>query len=323
MKLTTITNALGLTLEVQDREIWGIDTIGQAKEDDVTFLTSDSYLKYLPETKAAAVFLKAEHAALAPKTTIAIVCDDPRLAFAKSTPFFSSPLVKADGKKAVVGRGCDISDKTHIGRDTVIGRNCLIMAGAFIGDDVTIGDDSIIFPNAVIYNRSKIGSRVRIHAGSVIGSDGFGYAQTKTGEHVKIRHLGRAVIEDDVEIGANAAVDRATLGETIIRRGTKIDNFVHIAHNCEIGEYSLITAHVVFAGSVKTGRNLVVGGQTGFNGHIEIAPFVTIAARSGVTKSVTKSGAYAGFPAIKHREWLKSQVNLAKILRKDGDVEGE
>ncbi|MDR1911275.1 MAG: UDP-3-O-(3-hydroxymyristoyl)glucosamine N-acyltransferase, partial [Helicobacteraceae bacterium] len=313
MELSRLAQALGLTLEAEDREIKRINTPDLAGKEDAVFLTSDKYLKDLSQTNAAVVFLRAEYKAIAPKSSVAIVCADPRLAFAKATAFFAQPLVKTDGKKAQIGRGCDISDLARIGKDTKIGSNCLIMAGVSIGDDVTIGDNVTLFPNVVIYNRTKIGDRVRIHAGTVIGSDGFGYATGKTGEHIKIRHLGRATIEDDVEIGANSAVDRAVLGETIVKRGAKLDNFVHIAHNCEIGEHSLITAHVVFAGSVKTGRNLVVGGHSGFNGHIEIAPFVTIAAKSGVTKSIKKSGIYAGFPAIEHGEWLRQQVRLAKI----------
>lgn len=315
MLLSEIASALDLTLEAQDREIERLTTPDLATEDTISFISSDRYLQFLPTTKAAAVVLSAKHKRLAPASAATLVSENPHLSFAQATAFFASPLVKREGKKATIGKGSEISDKAHIGLDTVIGSNCLIMAGVYIGDDVTIGDDSTIYPNVTIYNRTKIGSRVRVHAGTVIGSDGFGYAQTKSLTHIKIRHLGRAVIEDEVEIGANSTIDRAVLGETIIRRGTKIDNLVHIAHNCEIGEYSLITAHVVFAGSVKTGRNLVVGGHTGFNGHIEIAPYVTVAAKSGVTKSIKKSGIYAGFPAIEHGEWLKQQAALSKILK--------
>ncbi|MDR1451256.1 MAG: UDP-3-O-(3-hydroxymyristoyl)glucosamine N-acyltransferase [Helicobacteraceae bacterium] len=315
MLLSEIADALGLTLDATDREIRRINTLELAGEDTISFMGSDRDLKFLPSSKAAAIVLRAEYQKLAPISAAAIVSDNPHLSFARATAFFAPPLIKHSGKKAAIGKECDISDRAYIGYDSVIGRNCLIMAGAYIGDDVTIGDDTTIYPNVTIYNRSKIGSRVRIHAGAVIGGDGFGYSQTKELTHTKVRHLGRVIIEDDVEIGANSTIDRAVLSATIIRRGTKIDNLVHVAHNCEIGEHSLITAQVVFAGSVKTGRNLVVGGHTGFNGHIDIAPYVTIAAKSGVTKSIKKSGVYAGFPAIEHHEWLKRQVTLAKLLR--------
>ncbi|MDR0665325.1 MAG: UDP-3-O-(3-hydroxymyristoyl)glucosamine N-acyltransferase [Helicobacteraceae bacterium] len=315
MKLSELADELGLRLDAQDREITRINTPELADENTISFISSDNYVKFLPQTNAAAIVLRAEYKHLAPASAAVLISENPHLSFALASAFFTSPIIKHTGKKATIGGGSEISDKAHIGQDTIIGEDCLIMAGAYIGDNVTLGDNSIVYPNVTIYNRSKIGARARIHAGAVIGSDGFGYAQTKDGTHVKIRHIGRVVIEEDVEIGANTTIDRAVLGETIIKRGTKIDNLVHIAHNCEIGEHSLITAHVVFAGSVKAGRNLVVGGHTGFNGHIEIAPFVTIAAKSGVTKSIKKSGVYSGFPAIEHHEWLKRQAKLSKAIK--------
>jgi len=190
------------------------------------------------------------------------------------------------------------------------------MPNSVIGPDVVIEKGCVIYPNVTIYRDTIIGKNVIIHAGSVIGSDGFGYAHTKDGKHVKIYHLGRVVIEDNVEIGANTTIDRAVFSETRIKKGSIIDNLVQIGHNCEVGEYSILVSQVGLAGSTKLGRNVVMGGQSATAGHLEIAPFTTIAARGGVSKSVKEPGVYSGFPLMPHKQWLKLQGLLAKILKK-------
>ncbi|MDR3346987.1 MAG: UDP-3-O-(3-hydroxymyristoyl)glucosamine N-acyltransferase [Helicobacteraceae bacterium] len=312
MRLNALLESIGLASCARDREVEGLQSLENANDRELSFIEKEQYLSALERTKAGAVFMLARFASFAPKSCLAIVCDDPHLYMAKASAFFERELVD-DGKEAVVGDRSRIYGT--VGKDTKIGANTLIMHGAVIGDRVTIGDDVVIYPNVTIYNDTSIGNRARIHAGCVIGSDGFGYAHTKTGEHVKIYHLGRAVIEDDVEIGANTTIDRAVFGETIIRRGTKIDNLAHIGHNCDIGEYSIIVAQVGIAGSVKTGRNLVTGGQVGIAGHLTIADFVTLAAKSGVSKSIGESGTYAGFPLMNHRAWLKLQAKISALLK--------
>ncbi|MEF3191553.1 MAG: UDP-3-O-(3-hydroxymyristoyl)glucosamine N-acyltransferase, partial [Campylobacterales bacterium] len=171
--------------------------------------------------------------------------------------------------------------------------------------------------NVVVYRDCVIGNRCIIHAGTVIGSDGYGFAHTRSGEHVKIYQNGNVVVEDDVEIGANCTVDRAVFGSTIIRRGTKIDNLVQIGHNCDIGEYVLMAAQVGISGSTTLGRNVVMGGQSATAGHLTIGPFATIAARGGVTKSLSGHKTYAGFPIMEHRLWLSLQALLARMVKRE------
>jgi len=154
-----------------------------------------------------------------------------------------------------------------------------------------------------------------IHAGTVIGSDGFGYVHTKKGDHIKLYQNGNVVIEDDVEIGANSTIDCAVFGSTLIKQGSKIDNLIQIGHNCIVGEHCIMVSQSGLAGSTTLGRNVVMGGQSATAGHLNIAAFTTLAARSGVTKSITKTGVYSGFPLMEHKSWLKLQAKLAKILQ--------
>ena len=196
-----------------------------------------------------------------------------------------------------------------------IGKNCHIMPGVFIGNNVTIGDNTILYPNVTVYRDCKIGAECVIHSGTVIGSDGFGFATTKLGTHVKIYQNGNVVIGDDVEIGANTTIDRAVFASTVIQNGVRIDNLVQVGHNCVIGEYSVLVSQVGLAGSARLGRNVVMGGQSATAGHLSIAPFVTIAARGGVTKSVEKPGVYGGFPLMEHKLWLKLQGKIARLLK--------
>lgn len=315
MQLRDLTQRIGLEYSGADREISGIQTLETANPQELSFVEHERYLVCLEQARAAAVFVRAEHADRVPKDTIALITQEPYLMMAKASEFFAPVLVKPEGKAPVIAEGSQVLGHAHIGKDSVIGKNCLIMPGAFIGDDVTIGDDVIVHPNATIYNRTRIGNRVTVHAGTVIGCDGFGYAHTREGTHVKIHHFGQVVVEDDVEIAGNTVIDRAVFGTTRIKKGTKIDNLVHIAHNVEIGEHSLLTAQVGFAGSAKTGRNFVAGGQAGIAGHLSVGDFVTVAAKSGVTKSVEKAGTYAGFPLMEHRLWLRLQAKIQQLLK--------
>ena len=203
----------------------------------------------------------------------------------------------------------------NIGFNTTIGKNCTLMSGAFVGDNVTIGDNSIIYPNVTIYRDCNLGDDVIIHAGTVIGSDGFGFANTKDGKYIKIYQNGNVQIGSDVEIGSNTSIDRAAFKSTIIEDGVRIDNLVHIAHNCIIGKGSIITGQCGFAGSSILNEYVIVGAQSGVAGHLEIAPFTTISAKSGVTKSITEpKKQWAGFPLMEHRPWLKLQARINKLL---------
>jgi UDP-3-O-[3-hydroxymyristoyl] glucosamine N-acyltransferase len=312
--LKEICDYLQIECPQKDIEITGLNTLQDAKESEISFLENPKYEKYLKATKAAAVLVKKEDANKLPQNTVALITDEPYLKLALLTKLFAKEPWEEGGYQVAVSAKIDSS--VRIGKGARIGKNTVIMPNVTIGPDVEIGENCVIYPGVTVYRDTIIGNNVKIHAGSVIGSDGFGYAHTKEGKHIKIYHLGRVVIEDDVEIGANTTVDRAVFGETRIKKGTIIDNLVQIGHNCEIGEYSILVSQVGLSGSTKLGRNVVMGGQSATAGHLEIAPFTTIAARGGVTKSIKTSGIYSGFPLMPHKQWLKLQGLLSRLLKK-------
>lgn len=318
LNLLDILKELHINVDNQHKNkfISGLNTLNDANESEISFLDNKKYLKDLKNTNAAAVLIKEEFSSLVPEGTVAIITDEPYLKLAYASKIFSPKLVEIDGVKPLVGDNCTIMENTYLGRNTVIGKNTTIMHGAYVGDNVHIGSNTVIYPNVIIYRDCLIGDNCIIHAGTTIGSDGFGFAHTKDGKHIKIYQNGNVVIEDDVEIGSNSVIDRAVFGTTLIKKGVKLDNLVQIAHNCVIGEYSIIVAQVGISGSTILGRNVVMGGQSGTAGHLEIAAFTTIAARGGVTKSLTQSGkTWAGFPLFEHRTWLKLQGKIAKLLK--------
>ena len=217
------------------------------------------------------------------------------------------------GEAVKIGPGAVISQGVQIGNGSWVGAN------AFIGPNTSIGSACEIYPNVVVNENTEIGDRVTVQANTTVGSDGFGFATDKKFQHHKIPQIGRVVIEDDVEIGANSTIDRAAFDETRIRKGTKTDNQVHIAHNCDIGENCLITAKFAVAGSSKIGDRCVFGGRVSLNDHIELTNDVQIGALSGVTKSIDKPGTYAGFPLLPISEFRRVSTSLAHLpqIRRD------
>ncbi len=315
MTLKEITQALEIRCD-EDIEIFGLNTLVDSNKNELTFLENKKYIKDLKNTKAAAVFIKEQFASKVPKGTIALICEQPYLTLAKASKFFAPKVVEATGKEPIVGEQTLIQENVFIGKNTTIGNGCTIMAGAFIGDNVEIGNNTIIYPNVTVYRDCIIGSDCIIHAGTVIGSDGFGFANTKDGKYIKIYQNGNVVIGNDVEIGANCAIDRAAFKSTIIEDGVRIDNLVHIAHNCKLEKGCILTGQVGLSGSTILKQYVVMGGQSGTAGHLEIAPFTTIAARGGVTKSITTSKmSWAGFPLMEHKTWLRLQGKIAKLLK--------
>ena len=313
MTLHEIGQLLGCGETGDMREIHGMNTLRDASSGEISFLSDSKYEKELIDTKASAVILPASKAHLLPEGVIALVSEEPYMAVAVLSKYFTKPI-QSSSIAPIIGEGTQIYPTAHVENGASIGKNCTIMSGVYIGAESVIGDDVILYPNVVVYRDCVIGNRVMVHSGSVIGSDGFGYAHTKTGEHVKLYQNGNVVIEDDVEIGANTTVDCAVFGSTFIKRGAKIDNLVQIGHNCVVGEHSIMVSQSGLAGSTTLGRNVVMGGQSATAGHLSIAPFTTLAARSGVTKSITQKGVYSGFPLMEHKLWLKMQAKLAKIL---------
>mgnify|MGYP000853207920 FL=1 len=315
MTLQEIAEFIGLNNQ-DEIEITGLNTLLDSNENQLTFLENKKYINDLKNTKAAAVLVTSENANEVPVGTIALICDEPYLNLAKVSKLFAPNVVEMDGEKPLIGGGTKVMPNVYIGKDSVIGSDCTIMAGAFIGDNVKIGNNTIIYPNVTVYRDCTIGNDCIIHAGTVIGSDGFGFANTKDGKYIKIYQNGNVAIGNDVEIGANCAIDRAVFNSTIIEDGVRIDNLVHIAHNCKIGRGSILVGQVGLAGSTILNAYVVMGGQSASAGHLEIAPFTTIAARGGVTKSITEpKKSWAGFPLFEHREWLKLQGKISNLLK--------
>ncbi|MGA1931472.1 UDP-3-O-(3-hydroxymyristoyl)glucosamine N-acyltransferase [Arcobacter sp. YIC-464] len=297
-------------------EISGLNTLKDSNENELTFLENKKYIKDLENTKAAAVLVKEEHASSVPTGTIALVCDEPYLYLAKTSKLFAPNIIEVEGEKPLIGDGTKVMPNVYIGKGSSVGKNCTIMSGAFIGDNVTIGDNTTLYPNTTVYRDCKIGSDCIIHAGTVIGSDGFGFANTKDGKYIKIYQNGNVEIGNDVEIGANSAIDRAVFKSTIIEDGVRIDNLVHIGHNCKLSRGCILTGQVGLSGSTTLHQYVIMGGQSATAGHLEIAPFTTIAARGGVTKTITEpKKSWAGFPLMNHRQWLKLQGRIAKLLK--------
>jgi len=315
MTLNEITQYLNLELSTSQMiEITGINTLKDAVVGEISFLSDSKYEKDLENTQATAVILPSSKVHLLPENTIALVSDEAYLMVAKLSKIFSKPI-QSSTIAPIIGEESIIYPTAHIENGARLGSGCTIMSGVYIGTDVVIGDNVILNPNVSVYRDCTIGNNVIVHAGSVIGSDGFGYAHTKTGEHIKLYQNGNVIIEEDVEIGANTTIDCAVFGSTLIKRGSKIDNLIQIGHNCVVGEHCILVSQSGLAGSTTLGRNVVMGGQSATAGHLSIAPFTTLAARSGVTKSITKGGVYSGFPLMEHKLWLKLQAKLAKILQ--------
>lgn len=315
MKLIEIAKALDINCE-SEIEISGLNTLIDSNENELTFLENKKYINDLKKTKAAAVLVKEEFTSQVPSGTIALICDEPYINLAHVSKFFAPKLVENSGEDCIIGENTTIMPNVYLGKESTIGSNCTIMAGAFIGDNVKIGDNTTIYPNVTIYRDCEVGSDCIIHAGTVIGSDGFGFANTKTGKYIKIYQNGNVIIGNDVEIGANSAIDRAVFKSTVISDGVRIDNLVHIGHNCKLGQGCILTGQVGLSGSTTLNEYVIMGGQSATAGHLEIAPFTTIAARGGVTKSITEpKKQWAGFPLMEHRPWLKLQGRIAKLLK--------
>lgn len=312
--LSYISKEIGVAFEGEDIEIDGIHNLLDASSSELSFFNSEKYIEQLPITKAKAIFIESKYAHLLPKTTIALITDEPYLKLALASKLFAYKITTKRGSPSI-GTECDIDDSVSFGLNVTIGDGVTILAGAYIGDNVTIGSNTLIYPNVTIYHHTQIGKECIIHSGSVIGCDGYGFAHTKTGEHIKIYQNGIVSIEDSVEIGANCTIDRAVFGTTHIRKGTKLDNLIQIGHNCDVGEHNLFAAQVGLSGSTIFGRNVVMGGQSATAGHLSIGAFSTIAGKSGVTKSLKGKNTYAGFPAIEHRLWLKLQAKISGLLK--------
>jgi len=314
-KLSQIAEKLNLEFNGNDIEIEGIHTLSKATPSQLSFFNDTKYLSELSSTQAGAVLIASEYASLLPESTVALVTQEPYLKLAQATAFFAHSLSASEGTPQL-GTGCDIAPSVRFGKGVKLGNRVRIMSGCYLGDGVEVGDDTLLHANVTLYHGTKVGSRCTLHSGTVIGSDGYGFAHTKTGEHVKIHQNGNVVIEDDVEIGANCTVDRAVFDTTYIRKGTKLDNLIQIGHNCDVGAHTLCASQVGLSGSTTLGRNVVMGGQSATAGHLHIGDFTTVAARGGVTKSLESGKVYGGFPAVEIQVWRKMQAALMRLVKR-------
>lgn len=300
--------------------------IEEAGPQDISFLANPKYERFVAQTQASALLVSKSYDLSKVKSRpqlVFIKVDDPYLAFLKVlkklTPVVD-PLPKGIHSTAIVSSSAKLGKEVSLGAYVVIGDNVeigdetRIAHGCIIGPQVSIGSESSLYANVVVYQQCKIGHRVIIHSGSVIGSDGFGFAPRPDGTYEKIPQLGIVVIEDDVEIGSNCSIDRATIGETVIKQGTKLDNLIQVAHNVSIGEHTVIAAQVGVSGSTKIGRQNKIGGQVGIAGHLEIADQTTILAQSGISKSVKESGKILfGSPAKEHMKASRIEAALRSL----------
>jgi UDP-3-O-[3-hydroxymyristoyl] glucosamine N-acyltransferase len=323
MKVSEIAGILsGEVIGNGDAEISGVGKIESAVSSEITFIANPIYEKFYLTTQAGAIIVSRSFTVKdSDKREVPLVrVDDPYRAFVILLDKFDiktelqkvgihDSAVIADSAEISsgevrIGANCFIGEKCRIGKRVSILPNCVLLS------EVEIGDGVLIYPNVTIYNRCKIGNRVIIHSGTVIGSDGFGQARNEDRTFQKIPQKGIVVVEDDVEIGSCCTIDRATLGDTRICKGVKLDNQIQIAHNVVIGENTVIAAHTGIAGSTKIGKNCMIGGKAGIVGHIEICDNVIITAATNVSKSITSPGIYSGYRAQPQKTALKQEAIL-------------
>jgi UDP-3-O-[3-hydroxymyristoyl] glucosamine N-acyltransferase len=315
-------------VDVEIARVAGIDEAGPG---DLTFVSNRKYISHIKTTRASAIILGDD---IPPVALPSLRTEDPYLAFARALEVFYTPLRLDVGihPTAQVAEGVKIGADASIGAYAVIGKGCDIGAGVAIYPhvvlypDVSVGAQSVLHSFVIVREYCRIGSRVILQNGVVVGSDGFGFAPTKDGTFYKICQTGRVVIEDDVEIGANTTIDRAAVGDTVIRQGAKLDNLVQIGHGAQVGEHSVLAAQVGLAGSTRLGRGVWVGGQAGFAGHLEVGDKAIITAQSGTSHDIPAGAVMSGSPAFENAAWLRSAAAFSKLpnlVRKVRDLERE
>jgi UDP-3-O-[3-hydroxymyristoyl] glucosamine N-acyltransferase len=300
-----------------ERRLKGVDTLSEADEDHLSFLTNTVYLKAAAGSGAGALLVPPGMERLPHDL---LICDNPYLALAEILTHLhpAKPTEPGIAESAVLGSGVRIAESAAIGPysvvgdDTVIGEDVVIGPHCVIGASCVIGAESRLHPQVSIYDGTILGSRAVLHSGVVLGGDGFGFAESPEG-FVKVPQVGQVIVEDDVEIGANSTIDRAMLRETRIGAGTKIDNLVMVAHNVRVGRSCLLISQAGVAGSSTLGDGVVVAGQSGISGHVDLGDGVQVASKSAVYKSAEKGARLAGIPAIDSMAWRRQQVRLARL----------
>lgn len=306
-------------------EVFKLAKIEEGTEGSLTFLANPKYINYIYSTKATITIVSNTFVPEQEITTTLIKVEDAYKSFSKLLEYYNQVKLMKSGieqpsmisENVTYGEGLYLGSFCYIGKNVKIGTNVKIYPNSFIGDNVTIGNDCIFFAGVRIYSETEIGNNCTIHSGTIIGSDGFGFAPQPDGTFKKVPQIGNVIIENDVEIGANTTIDRATLGSTFIRNGVKLDNHIQVAHNVDIDENTVIAAQTGIAGSTKIGKNCMIGGQVGIAGHLTIGNGVKVQAQSGIGKNLPDNEVVQGSPAFNYGDFAKSYVhfkNLPKIV---------
>lgn len=317
-----------------EAEVSKLSKIEEGTKGSLTFLSNPKYNSYIYSTKATVAIVNKDFQLEKTTDTTLIKVENAYESFSKLLEFYNEVKNNKQGREkpsfiadsALIGEKEYIGAYAYIGENVILGKNVKIYPNSYIGDNTRIGDNTTIYSGVKIYSETEIGMNCKIHSGSVIGSDGFGFAPTNNGEYKTIPQIGNVIIEDNVDIGSNSTIDRATLGSTIIRKGVKLDNQIQVAHNVEIGKNTVIASQTGIAGSTKIGENCMIGGQVGIVGHIIIGNNVRIQAQSGIGKSIKDNDIVQGTPAFGYSDYNKSYVyfkNLPKLASKIHKIEKE
>jgi UDP-3-O-[3-hydroxymyristoyl] glucosamine N-acyltransferase len=320
MKLSEIARRLGCELvsDSGDVDIVRVAGIEQARPGDLTFVSNRKYIRHIKDTRASAVILGRDIPAV-PVPSLRTA--NPYLAFARALELFFEPVRPEPGihptavvaADATIGAGTSIGAYSVIGAGSVVGEDVVVYPHVIVYPEVKIGDGTILHAHSVVRERCELGRRVILQNGAIVGSDGFGFAPMENGSYYKIVQTGRVLVEDDVEIGANTTIDRAAVGDSIIRRGAKLDNLVQIGHGCEVGEDSVLAAQVGIAGSTRVGRNVKLGGQVGLAGHMEVGDDAIVTAQSGASHDIPAGSIMSGSPVIENSVWLRAVAAYGRL----------
>lgn len=319
--LSHIIAQLGGELRGTDISVHNVAPATHAQKHEITFLANPKYKQEVSDSQAGAIIVSAKAADSFPERNL-IIAPDPYLYFAQVARLFH-PIIRARAgihptavieESATVPASCEIGANVYIGANTILGENCRILANTVIEHNCTLGEESILHPNVTIYHGCTLGKRVEIHSGSIIGADGFGLAFTGK-DWFKIPQTGAVTLGDDVEIGANTTIDRGAMSDTIVGKGSKIDNLIQLAHNTKIGEHTVIAAMAGISGSTEIGNYCIIGGRVSAVGHIQIADKTTIGGGTNITHSITESGQHIAsiFPMLPYKEWTRNAVHIKNL----------
>jgi len=314
-----------------------ISKIEEGKPGSLSFLANPAYTKYIYTTEASAVLVRRDFSAEHPIRTTLIRVDDPYQSFTKLMQMVDEAMKQQKSgiaTTAIIGEGVTFSQKESvwiseyvvIGKNVKIGKGVKIYPQVFIDDNCIIGDNSILYSGVKMYHSCVLGNNCLLHSGVVVGSDGFGFAPLADGSYTKIPQLGNVIIEDNIEIGSNSCIDRATMGSTVIRKGTKLDNLIQVAHNCEIGSNTVVAAQSGFSGSSKVGSNCMIGGQVGISGHLQLGNRVMVAAQSGIAGNVKDDAKIMGSPAFDASQYKRASIlfkNIDQLYKRIKELEAK